>query len=75
MYFFTVCSLALPGRTNPTFAFVLMLGIVVYQLFRGQLLNLRWGVWVARRERPGMYWTVLMIEAAVCLLGIYAATL
>jgi hypothetical protein len=39
MYPLTLCSLALPGRTNPTLAFVLLLGIVLYQLFRSTSSN------------------------------------
>jgi len=67
--------LLFPGRTNPTAAFALLLGIVLYQLFMGRLLNLKWGVWVTRKERPGIYWTVLVIEATVSILGIYIGTL
>lgn len=75
MHSLTLCLLSLPGRTNPTLAFVLLLGIVLYQLFTGRLLNLKWGAWATRKERPGTYWTVLVIEATVCIVGIYIGTL
>jgi hypothetical protein len=67
--------LPLGGITNPTLAFGLSLVFVLYQLFTGSLLNLRWAVWVRRKERPGLYWIVIGIEAAICVLGIYIGTL
>jgi hypothetical protein len=59
----------------PVVAFSLALLLVLYQLFAGNLLNLKWGVWVSRKERPRLYWTILAIEAAFCALGIYMASL
>jgi YD repeat-containing protein len=70
-----ISLLSLPGKTNPTFAFVLLIGIVLYQVFTGGLLNLKWKVWATRKERPGIYWTVIVIELTVCVLGICIGTL
>jgi hypothetical protein len=70
-----IWSMTLMGRGSPIVACFLLLIIVVYQLFSGCLLNMRWRVWTTRKERPGLYWTVLGIEAAASVVGIYAATM
>jgi hypothetical protein len=67
--------LVLRGLTYPLVAFLILLGIVLYQLISGNLLNLSWKVWATRRERPGTFWTVLGIEAGVTLIGLYVSTL
>jgi hypothetical protein len=67
--------MSLPGKDNPTVAFIFLLVIVIYQLIAGRLLNLKWGTWVLRKDRPRTYWTALLIEAAVAIFGIYLGTL
>ncbi len=67
--------LTLRGRTYPLVAFLILLAIVLYQLISGNLVNLSWGVWMTRKGRPGMYWTVLAVEATVILIGLYLGTL
>lgn len=75
MHHLNLRLMALPGKSNPTVVFILLLGLVLYQFITGRLLNMKWGTWIARKDRPAMYWTLLLIEAAVAILGIYIATL
>ena len=48
-----------------------MSAIVLYQLASGKLLNLRWGIWLTRKEQPRQYWAVLVVELAVVLVTFY----
>jgi len=59
----------------PIAGFLVLLIFVIYQLVSGKLLTVFWRVWVVRRERPRMYWTILVIEATVVLLCLYIGTL
>ena len=46
----------------------------LYQLVSGTLLKF-WGANTTRRHRPGVYWTVFVIELLLVLLGLYLGTL
>jgi hypothetical protein len=48
-----------------------MLAIILYQLFSGKLIGLRWKAWINRKDHPGKFWTVLAIEAAIILMFLY----
>lgn len=63
--------LAILGPGYPFVPLFIMLAIVLYQLISGNLLNLTWGVWATRKEHPRKYWTMLAVEAAVVLIGLY----
>lgn len=63
--------LILLGGAYPFVGFLVLLAFTFYQLISGKLLNLTWGVWATRKEHPGKYWTVLAVEAAVVLIGLY----
>ena len=63
--------LTLRGGNYPLVVFLIVLGIVSYQLASGNLLSLSWRVWVTRKERPGTYWAMLAIEVAIVLIGLY----
>jgi len=69
------CLLVLRGKTYPFVVFFLLLAVLLYQLVSGRLFNLSWGVWLTRNERPRAFWTVIIIEAAVVLTGLYLGTL
>jgi hypothetical protein len=43
----------------------LMIGIVLYQLASGKLLDRGWTVWTTRQERPLLYWTLVALQAAL----------
>ena len=61
----------LRGTSPPLVVCLILLAIVVYQFATSKLINLTWGVWLNRVDRPAAYWSVLSIEAAVALLGLY----
>ncbi len=63
--------LVLRGTGPPLVIFLTLAAIVLYQLFAGSLINLRWAVWLNRSERPVAYWSVLSVEAAVAFSGLY----
>jgi hypothetical protein len=45
----------------------MLLAIIVYQLFSGNLIGLRWETWIARKDHSHKFWTVLAIEALIAL--------
>jgi hypothetical protein len=61
----------LRGSGFPLIAFLLLFLIVAYQLISGNLLNSKWGIWLTRKERPQMFWTIIALETAVVLVGLY----
>jgi hypothetical protein len=64
--------LVLRGTSPPTIVTVILLGLSTYQLAAGKLLNMRWGIWTTRAQRPRLYWSVVAIEVAIALFGLYA---
>jgi hypothetical protein len=61
---------SLSGRGYPFVAFGILLIVVLYQLFSGQILDLKWKVRITRNDRARAYWTVLAIESAFVLSGL-----
>jgi hypothetical protein len=51
------------------FLFSVMWGLLLYQLGAGKLLDRNWKVWTTRKERPALYWTVVLVQAVGILLG------
>jgi hypothetical protein len=51
----------------PWVAVFTLVGIILYQLFSGKLIGLRWEPWVLRNQRPKEYWTIFAIEASIVL--------
>jgi amino acid permease len=49
----------------------LLLGVVLYQLISGRLLDRSWKTFATRSERPRLYWSVLSIETAATLTMAY----
>ena len=43
----------------------LMIGLVLYQLLFGKLLDRGWTVWTNRQERPTLYWTFVLFQAGM----------
>jgi hypothetical protein len=68
------CVLTLNGKHYPFVVLLLLGAIMLYQLVSGSLLNLYWGVWFIRNDRPRAYWTVLAIEFAFVLVVFYLGT-
>jgi len=69
------CALTLNGKRYPFVVVLLALGIAVYQLVSGRLLSLYWRTWLTRKDQPRSYWTVLSIEFALILFGLYVGSL
>jgi len=46
--------------------------LTVYELASGNLLGARWNVWATRKDRPGLYWSLVAIKAAFILFVAYA---
>ena len=63
-------SAVLRGSNYPGVVFLLLLGIVLYQLISGRLLGLTWRVWFSRAEKPGAYWAVIIIETVAAVAGL-----
>ena len=51
----------------------LMIGLVLYQLATGKLLDRGWTVWTTRQERPLLYWTLVALQAALVAGLVYMA--
>jgi hypothetical protein len=68
------CVLTLNGKHYPFVVLLLLGAIMLYQLVSGSLLNLYWGVWFIRKDRPRAFWSVLAIEFAVVLIVFYLGT-
>ena len=68
------CVLTLNGNGYPFVALLVFLAAVLYQLVSGTLLKF-WGANTTRKDRPGVYWTVCVIELLLVLLGLYLGTL
>ncbi len=45
--------------------------LTVYELASGNLLGARWNVWATRKERPGLYWSLVALKAAFILFVAY----
>jgi len=67
MQLFSVALLVLRGHGYPWIAVFALLAIILYQLFSGTLIGLRWEIWIKRKDQPRKYWTVLAIEDAIVL--------
>ena len=52
---------------------LVMGGILIYQGLTGRLLNRGWRIWTTLEERPQLYWTVLIIQAAIFVFAAYLA--
>jgi hypothetical protein len=60
-------SLILGRGGYPWVAVFTMLAIILFQLFSGKLIGLRWETWITRKDHPRKFWTVLTIEGAIVL--------
>jgi len=67
--------LVIRGTGAPIVVTIILLGLATYQLVSGKLLNMRWGIWTTRVERPQLYWSVVLIEIVIALLGLYTCFL
>jgi hypothetical protein len=59
-------------RTSYVLGFLplcLLWGILLYQLSSAKLLSRDWGVWTTRKERPIVYWVVVVVQGLAILLG------
>jgi hypothetical protein len=59
-------------RTSYVLGFLplcLLWGILLYQLSSAKLLSRDWGVWTTRKERPFVYWVVVVVQGLAILLG------
>jgi hypothetical protein len=61
---------SLNGRGYPFVVFGVLLIVVLFQLFSGQILDLRWKVRITRNNRPRAYWIVIAMESAFVLGGL-----
>jgi hypothetical protein len=59
----------------PWVAVFTLLAIILYQLFSGRLIGLRWEIWVTRKDHSRKFWAVLAIEAAIVLAFLYVGGL
>jgi hypothetical protein len=64
------CVLTLNGNGYPFVALIVFLAAVLYQFVSGTLLQF-WGASTTRKDRPGVYWVVVVIELVLVLLGLY----
>jgi hypothetical protein len=64
------CVLTLNGNGYPFVALLVFLAAVIYQLVSGTLLKF-WGASATRKDRAGVYWTVVIVELVLVLLGLY----
>jgi len=49
----------------------LMIGVVLYQLAFGKLLDRGWGILTTRDERPRLYWSLLTLQAVIVTAVVY----
>jgi hypothetical protein len=47
-----------------------MVGIVVYQIISGEVLDRSWKVWATRDEQPGRYWLGIAFQLLLVLIPI-----
>lgn len=38
--------------------------MTIYELASGNLLGSRWNVWATRKDRPKLYWSMVLLKAA-----------
>ena len=55
-----------------TLVCTILIGVVLYQLATGKLLDRGWTTVTTREERPRFYWSLLTLQAVIVAAVVYA---
>lgn len=53
----------------PIWFFLSMVGLLVWQIRKGFALGKSWEIWLYRDDNPKKYWTVILVELVVAVVG------
>jgi hypothetical protein len=45
--------------------------MTIYELASGNLIGSRWNVWATRRDRPRLYWSMVLLKVAFIMFVAY----
>ena len=57
------------ARDFPGISLVICSAWIVYQVASGRLTGRGFGTWIARKEHPVAYWTILGVYVLIALVG------
>ena len=71
MHALSLALIVIRSDAGLLFATACLAALMVYELFSGNLIGLRWNIWTTRRKRPGLYWSAVGLKAIFVLFVAY----